>query len=152
MRRIVSEVKNSFTIAFSVFQNLEKPTWLSNKKKKIFGWVFPLLGNFANIRKSIFFKLKYVSVCDIQHIFWIIAENFLFDFWKIRRNLGEKFGRASGIRFIQKKCDNFVLYIFKRLIKICYTILDKLFLKKCRKQIFHRKWIICRKIFSEFYA
>jgi hypothetical protein len=30
---IVSEVKNFFTTVFSVFQNLEKPTWLSKKKK-----------------------------------------------------------------------------------------------------------------------
>jgi hypothetical protein len=31
MRRIVSEVKIFFTTVFSVFQNLEKPTWLSRK-------------------------------------------------------------------------------------------------------------------------
>jgi hypothetical protein len=31
MRRIVSEVKNFFTTEFSVFQKLEKPTWLSKK-------------------------------------------------------------------------------------------------------------------------
>jgi hypothetical protein len=48
MRPIVSEVKNFFTTVFSVFQTLEKPTWLSKKKKKFFlGGVFPLLGNFA---------------------------------------------------------------------------------------------------------
>jgi hypothetical protein len=52
-RRIVSEVKDFFTTVFSVFQNLEKPTLLSKKKKKIyFGWglVFPLFGNFAKKR------------------------------------------------------------------------------------------------------
>jgi hypothetical protein len=46
MRRIVSEVKNSFTTVFSEFQNLEKPTWLS------VGVVFALLGNFA--KKQVF--------------------------------------------------------------------------------------------------
>jgi hypothetical protein len=35
-RRIVSEVKNFFTTVFSVFHNLEKPTWLSKKKKNFF--------------------------------------------------------------------------------------------------------------------
>jgi hypothetical protein len=35
-RRIVPEVKNSFTIVFSVLQNLEKPTWFSKKKKNFF--------------------------------------------------------------------------------------------------------------------
>jgi hypothetical protein len=54
-RRIVSEVKHFFTTVFSVFQNLEKPTWLSKKKKIFFlGEVFPLFGNLA---KNGFFGL-----------------------------------------------------------------------------------------------
>jgi hypothetical protein len=33
-------MKNFFTTVFSVFQNLEKPTWLSKKLKKFFFWVW----------------------------------------------------------------------------------------------------------------
>jgi phosphatidylserine decarboxylase len=48
MRRIVSEVKNSFTTVFSVFQNLEKPTWLRKKKiKYFFGGGFCPFGEFC---------------------------------------------------------------------------------------------------------
>jgi hypothetical protein len=46
MRRIVSEVK-FFTTVFSVFQDLEKPTWLSKKKKIFFGGGFCPFGKFC---------------------------------------------------------------------------------------------------------
>jgi ATP-binding cassette subfamily C (CFTR/MRP) protein 10 len=53
-RRIVSEVKSSFTTVFSVLQNQEKLTWL--RKKKIFFWMgfFHFLGILS---KNRFFRL-----------------------------------------------------------------------------------------------
>jgi hypothetical protein len=52
MRRKVSEVKNFFTAVFSLFQNLEKPTWLVNK---IFLGLFHFLGI---LPKNGFFGLR----------------------------------------------------------------------------------------------
>jgi hypothetical protein len=59
-------MKNPITTVFSVFQNLEKPTWFI-EKKYFLGGVFPLVGNF-NKKGFLDFFSHYRSVCDIQNI------------------------------------------------------------------------------------
>jgi hypothetical protein len=50
MRRIVSEVTNSFTTVFSLYHYLDKPTWLGWKKKLFFWWGFSTFWEFYQKR------------------------------------------------------------------------------------------------------
>jgi hypothetical protein len=110
-----------------VFQNLEKPIWLS-KKKKFFFWVgfFHFWGILSKNRFFGLFSAK-IGLHATSSIYSESAQKTLqenihfFEIWKIRGNFAGKVG-FSGIRFIQKeKCGNFFFsHIFQKLLKICY--------------------------------
>jgi hypothetical protein len=122
MRRIVSEVKSSFTTVFSVFEKKTLKNQLGLVKKKFF-----LVGffHFLGIRQKMGFqkahfleKAAFLSLFATSSIYSesaqkTLPENIQFvDFRKICGNFGRRVG-WSGIRFIQKKnATTFFSYIF----------------------------------------